>query len=173
MDTSRLFRAVLLASMMFSIVGCDQVTKHIARTHLAAIQSTSLLCGALRIGLAENTGGFLSLGATLPSVARTALFLFGAGLGLLFAFWYLVRDSRLPFAAFIGAALFCSGGLSNLLDRIFRGGLVTDFMVLGVGPVHTGVFNLADVAIMIGCAVLVAGSWTGLAPRSGTPERGL
>jgi signal peptidase II len=42
-----------------------------------------------------------------------------------------------------------------LIDRLLRGGAVIDFMILGVGPVRTGVFNVADLCLTTG-AVLFA-----------------
>ena len=41
-----------------------------------------------------------------------------------------------------------------VLDRVTRGSVV-DFLNVGVGPVRTGVFNVADVAIMVGAGVMV------------------
>jgi signal peptidase II len=35
---------------------------------------------------------------------------------------------------------------------------VIDFLNVGVGPLRTGIFNVADVAITLGVALLVAGS---------------
>ena len=48
------------------------------------------------------------------------------------------------------------GGFSNLLDRMLKSGAVADFMNIGIGNVRTGIFNLADVAIMVGAGVLLA-----------------
>ena len=53
----------------------------------------------------------------------------------------------------IAVALFASGGASNLIDRLVRGSVI-DFMNVGVGPVRTGIFNVADVAVMAGAALL-------------------
>jgi signal peptidase II len=50
--------------------------------------------------------------------------------------------------------LLLSGGASNWLDRLIRGSVV-DFLNVGFGPVRTGVFNLADVAIMAGAVMFV------------------
>jgi signal peptidase II len=49
------------------------------------------------------------------------------------------------------------GGLGNLIDRVFNAGAVTDFVVVGVGPLRTGVFNWADVLIMAGGGLLLLG----------------
>lgn len=48
-----------------------------------------------------------------------------------------------------------SGGLGNLLDRIMNDGRVIDFMNLGIGPLRTGIFNVADVCITIGVVLLI------------------
>jgi len=42
-----------------------------------------------------------------------------------------------------------------LIDRVARDGLVRDFLNVGVGPLRTGIFNLADVALMAGCVLLM------------------
>ncbi len=57
-------------------------------------------------------------------------------------------------AALFGVTLFVAGGASNWIDRVARGSVV-DFLNLGVGPVRTGIFNVADVAIMAGAAVML------------------
>ena len=59
----------------------------------------------------------------------------------------------------LGLALLIAGGLGNLLDRVARpGGRVVDFAQLGLqlGPIdlRTGVFNVADLAIVGGAALL-------------------
>jgi signal peptidase II len=49
----------------------------------------------------------------------------------------------------VGLALALSGGLGNLMDRVAYG-YVVDFISVGVGGVHTAIWNLADAAILIG-----------------------
>jgi signal peptidase II len=51
--------------------------------------------------------------------------------------------------------MICCGGLGNIIDRLIYGGYVRDFLNVGVGPVRTGIFNIADVALMAGCLLLV------------------
>ena len=50
--------------------------------------------------------------------------------------------------------MFLAGGLSNLVDRIAMGSVI-DFLNIGIGPIRTGIFNVADVAIMAGIALLL------------------
>ena len=41
------------------------------------------------------------------------------------------------------------------MDRVTQGGNVTDFLNIGVGPLRTGIFNCADVALMLELAILI------------------
>jgi signal peptidase II len=159
MNRSRLLRFALFFGIVVSTIGCDQATKHIARTHLAGLAPLSFLGGSLRIALAQNAGGFLSLGSSLPDGLRSTVFLVGVGAALLAAAIYLVRAGGLAFSALLCAWFVWAGGLSNLVDRVAFEGRVTDFMILGLGPLHTGVFNVADVAIMVGGILFAILTW--------------
>ncbi len=46
-------------------------------------------------------------------------------------------------------------GLADLIDRFRYHGHVTDFLNVGVGSIRTGIFNIADVALMAGVALFV------------------
>jgi signal peptidase II len=150
-------RVVLLAAGLATI-GCDHVTKHAATTMLAGRPSQSYLGDIVRLAYAENAGGFLSLGATLPAPTRTAVFTVGTGLVLLMLailmFRRQVELGHFPGSSALGLTLFLAGGASNWLDRALRGSVV-DFLNVGVGTVRTGIFNIADMAIMAGALLLL------------------
>ena len=74
-------RVALLVAVVATI-GCDRMSKHIATATLAGEPGRSYLADTIRLEYVENTGGFLSLGASLPSSARTALFTLGTGVML-------------------------------------------------------------------------------------------
>jgi signal peptidase II len=65
---------------------------------------------------------------------------------------------RWPTLALVGITLFIAGGSSNLLDRLTRGSVI-DFMNVGFGPLRTGVFNVADMAIMLGAGLVILSSY--------------
>jgi signal peptidase II len=94
------------------------------------------------------------MGGTLPDWQRWALLTLVSSLILLVltAFVCLKRDLRALDLA--GYALILAGGMSNMVDRILAG-VVVDFLNVGVGSLRTGIFNLADMAIMLGLAVVV------------------
>ncbi len=159
MPFSRKFRLFALLLVLACAGGCDQTSKHLARTELGHLGLVTLPGGFGELRLAENPGSFLSLGDSLPIPFRLALFTIGVGVGLLGLLVYLAVGTRLSRCSFIGLALIWAGGTSNLVDRIARHGLVTDFVIIRVGPFHTGVFNAADVMIMIGVTALICDLW--------------
>jgi signal peptidase II len=143
----------VLCLLLAGTAGCDRVTKHLAVTTLAGMPGQSYLGDTVRLDYHENPGGFLSAGATWRPETRAVIFQLANGIflfgTLLFAVHY--QWSRLAAA---GLMLFVAGGLSNLIDRVAMG-TVIDFMNVGIGPWRTGIFNVADVAIMAGVALLL------------------
>jgi signal peptidase II len=148
------WRVVLLAAVLGTI-GCDRITKHVATTTLVGRPGHSYIAETVWVGYTENTGGFLSLGANLPSGARTVVFTIGTGLMLAVLAVLTLRGAWTRWPA-LGLALFVAGGASNWIDRVVRGSVV-DFMSVGIGPLRTGVFNVADMAIMLGALMFVVG----------------
>ena len=150
---SKIGKWLALLLLVVMTIGCDRVTKQLATENLAGEPTRSFLADTFRLTYAENLGGFLSLGAGMPPALRNAVFtvVTGALLLVLAVFAWRQRGSAWHAAAF---ALFISGGASNWFDR-FSDGRVVDFMNVGVGWLRTGIFNVADVAIMLGLAVFV------------------
>jgi len=151
--TSRLAGQFVLVLAVLGTIGCDRVTKHVAAGALAGVPGRSYLGDTIRLGYVENRGGFLSGGASLPPAVRTLVFTVGNGVMLAVLLVAAIRQSWRGWAA-VGVALFIAGGASNWIDRAARGSVV-DFLNVGIGPVRTGVFNVADMAILLGAAILV------------------
>jgi len=146
-------RAALLCLLLAATAGCDRVTKHYAVTNLAGMPGQSYLGDTIRFDYHENAGGFLSAGATWRPGTRTVVFQVANGVFLLGTLVLAVRYQWSRLAA-AGLILFVAGGLSNLIDRVAMGSVI-DFLNIGVGPFRTGIFNVADVAIMGGVAMLL------------------
>lgn len=99
----------------------------------------------------------MGLGARLPDSVRfwsLTVFVSVALIGMLRFVWASQEISH-PLSI-LGISLIIGGGFSNLIDRLLHSGAVVDFMNMGVGNLRTGVFNLADVAIVIGAGTLLA-----------------
>jgi signal peptidase II len=146
---------LVLVLAVFGTIGCDRVTKHLATSALAGMPSRSYLAETVRLEYVENRGGFLSLGASLPLRVRTVIFTGGTGMVLVALTVFAIRHRWRGWPA-IGLALFVAGGVSNWIDRVVRGSVV-DFLNVGIGPIRTGVFNVADMAIMLGAVIVVFG----------------
>jgi len=147
-------KIILVLLILFLCVGCDQVTKRIAQTHLAPSQTFSYLGGVFLFHYTENKGAMLGLGAGLPEILRTwGLTLFN-GVLLLGMFGFVVLSKEIALLGVLGCGLMIGGGISNILDRLMNDGAVVDFMNIGIGPLRTGVFNVADLAIMVGVGLI-------------------
>jgi signal peptidase II len=131
------------------------VSKVAARDLLVPGALHSYLGDLLRLQLVENPGSFLSLGAALPAPARFWLFVGAVGLLLLAMVIAALFARRLDVRQALALAIVGGGGISNLLDRIVHDGRVTDFLNLGWGALRTGIFNVADMLILVGVALLV------------------
>ncbi len=152
-------RLIVILVVIVVLLAIDLWTKRIAVAALSDGTSHEYLGGLFRLHYAENEGAFLSLGAALPPAWRTAIFVGLSGalvLGLLF---HLFVDGRARAWRVVAMAMIVAGGIGNIIDRV-QLGVVRDFMVVGVGPVRTGVFNVADLAITTGViAIALASLW--------------
>jgi signal peptidase II len=147
-----------LSSVLF--ISCDQVTKDLARTHLRDKPSVSLLSNTIKLEYAENTGAALGLGDDLPQTLSFWLLGIVPLVILLIAGWYVIRHAyKIPMFKMVCYALICSGGIGNIIDRLLHDRHVTDFMILGIGSIHTGIFNVADMCVTTGVAGLLVYSF--------------
>lgn len=136
-------------------VGCDQVTKNLAQQNLMFSSSVSLFNDTVRLLYVENAGVTFGLGADLPEAHRFWLFTVGAGMLLVVLLAFIMLWPTLVANEVIGYALVLSGGISNSLDRLLNQGSVIDFIVINRGVVRSVIFNLADVAILIGLVLII------------------
>jgi signal peptidase II len=146
-------RSVLLCLLLAGTAGCDRVTKHFAVMNLAGEPHQSFFADTVRLQYHENPGAFLAVGATWSPAARAGMFQFGNAV-FLAAAGFVAARYRWSRVARCGLVLFLAGGLSNLTDRLAIGSVI-DFLNIGIGPLRTGIFNVADVAILTGVALVL------------------
>jgi signal peptidase II len=153
-------KVAMLLTLGVFCVGCDQASKRVAAEVLKGTETLSYLGDVFRLTYAENSGAFLGLGGGWPAPVRWAVFT-GAALAVVAASaGWVVAQLRRPqhdVLAVWAMVLIAAGGMGNLVDRVLREGRVIDFMNLGLGPVRTGIFNVADVQIMVGLGLLLLG----------------
>jgi signal peptidase II len=146
---ARLLLAIVILS---TCIGCDQATKQLASRELKDAPPKTFLGGAIRLEYALNSGGFLSLGGELPKHVRTGFFIGFNVLMMLAICAFLIVRRQISLLLFVAILYFLAGGVGNLIDRVTNDGLVIDFLNVGVGPLRTGIFNVADMALVFGGA---------------------
>ncbi|WP_316824364.1 signal peptidase II [Pedobacter miscanthi] len=142
---------VLMLTLNF---GCDQISKKIVRSEISDYEHISIIKDRFTLLKVENTGAFLSLGDQMPYIFRLIIL---TGLPLLFlcyGLYYLFVKKNLPVTMQVALCFLIGGGIGNLYDRIIYGS-VTDFMHMDFYLFQTGVFNFADISIMIGIGILL------------------
>ncbi len=143
-----------LALPLTLCVVLDQALKTLARQHLRGEPPILLLGGIVELWYGKNPGAFLGLGAGLPAWARFWLFTILVGIGLAVVLIVAIASPNLTRSLALGVALTVGGGLGNLIDRLRFDGAVIDYIRIGIGRLRTGVFNLADVALIIGLVLI-------------------
>ncbi|RNL50204.1 signal peptidase II [Pedobacter jejuensis] len=154
MTSKHTFRRIFLIFFMLLNIGCDQISKNIVRNRISDYEHISIIKDRFTLTRVENTGAFLSLGDQMPYIFRLIIL---SGLPLLFlgyGLYYLFANRNLPHSMQIALCFLIGGGIGNLYDRIVHGS-VTDFMHLDFKIFETGVFNFADISIMIGVVILL------------------
>jgi signal peptidase II len=142
------------ALLLVACTVCDRVTKHAAGS-LRGKPPVQIAGGVVTLSYAENRGAMLSIGAGLPERTRFMIFTAGVGVILAVVAGVLIFGAALRPPLGIALSLILAGGGSNLFDRLSNDGRVVDFVTLGAGGLRTGIFNLADCAIMFGASLLL------------------
>jgi signal peptidase II len=155
----KLHKFYIVLLVIATSVGCDQVSKDIAKENLKYSEPISYFGNTFRLQYAENSGAFLSLGSELSENIRTYLFTFVSGGLLVGLLLYILVNHQFSWRQVIALSLILGGGSGNLLDRILNDGHVIDFMNMGIGSIRTGIFNIADVLIMTGMSLVILFSY--------------
>ena len=132
-----------------AILVIDELTKYFIISNFSLGQSADFIKGLIDIVYIHNEGaawGMLS-GKTWILVAFTTVAMGFCG----YLLWKYGRENKLMLT---GLSLVVSGGIGNLIDRIFRNGKVIDFLHFEFWP-EFPVFNVADCAIVVGVGFLM------------------
>ncbi len=162
-------KSLLILLIVITGIAFDQTTKALAVSTLQGNSGYSFLWDTIRLRYAENTGGFLSLGSNLPEAVKFWIMRIIplAALSAMLVFTFIFPGlSRLEVWMM---SLLLSGGISNLVDRFFNQGRVIDFLNIGIGPVRTGILNVADILITVGAIGLVLLSIVRRPKRASSP----
>ena len=169
MSLGRWGRIGIVVGIASFVLFVDSVSKVWAVGSLRA-EDLVLVPGALELTYAENPGVAFSMFATAPAFVRLGILPALALSAALLFFFRASSQTGSPIAR-AGAALVVGGALGNALDRL-RLGHVVDFIHAHAGSAFDyPVFNVADIAVFCGVALLVLDA-SRRAPRlSERPDR--
>jgi len=144
-------RSVSPISVAGGILILDQGAKHLAEVSFAA--NPIAVTPFFNLVLVYNRGVSFGLLSSDHPFLPYALALFSLAIVAGLVLWRWRSDSR---AQRLGLAAIIGGATSNVIDRL-DDGAVTDFLDLHLAGYHWPVFNIADVMIMAGVVVMIAG----------------
>ena len=139
-------------TIFLTIVLVDVATKRFAVSELTPpYVPHDVIGGFLRFTLAYNPGGAMSL--SLGPNSRSWFSLLAVATLLILAYMYrqTSADDRPQIASI---ALVCGGAIGNLIDRLRSARGVVDFIDIGIGTHRFWTFNIADVGVTAGTAIL-------------------
>jgi signal peptidase II len=158
----RLVSRLLIVIVPVLLVGCDHASKGVAKAELEAGGALELVRGLLSLRYVENSDVGFNLLRWVPETTRFPILIVTGAAAVLALGCALLRVRNGGTLLLFALLLATAGAVGNYLDRIFRG-YVVDFVHLK----HWPVFNVADVYITIGLAVL---AWVlFVKPRGGRP----
>ena len=154
MKTKSFLRIIVILFILSINIGCDQVSKSIVRSKLDENSRVSFLHDHVHLFKVENTGAFLSFGTSLPAPLKMIFLNLMPLAVVIFGLIFILSKPTLNRLMVFGLIMVVGGGIGNLYDRIIHGS-VTDFMHINFGLFQTGIFNVADVSIMIGLLIIL------------------
>lgn len=140
--------SVLISFISIAVLtAADQLIKLVVERNLQPIGTAEFINGFIGWNYVRNTGaafGSFSQSTTLLTVVTGAVILAGI---------ILIATKKIRSKFYLTCAvLIISGGLGNLIDRIFRG-YVIDF--IDVQFTDFAVFNFADILVTVGSIALM------------------
>jgi len=155
----KLSRSTFIILLIIVNIALDQISKVLVRMYVAYNEIIPLIGDYLIMTKVENKGAFLGMGSDLNPVLRLIFLLILPTVVLLFVLRYVFVNKNIDKTSLIGFACIIGGGLANLYDRIIYGE-VTDFLHIDLGGVfRTGIFNVADMSVMLGMGLLLFASF--------------
>jgi signal peptidase II len=151
-------RILLIFSIIFLNIGCDQVSKKLVRNSLKYQERIELIPDYFILTNVENTGAFLGAGSDFSPILKLLFLLILPTVVLLLVLYYVLVNTKLSKEILIGLSFLVGGGIGNIYDR-FLYGSVTDFFHISLGGIFkTGIFNMADVSVMVGMGFVLYSS---------------
>ena len=146
----KLSRNTFIILLIVINIALDQITKILVRLYVTPGSETPIIGDLFTLHNVENTGAFLGMGSDLNPTLRLIFLLILPILVLGYVTIHIIKNKTLDRLSLIGFCCIVGGGIANVYDRIVYGS-VTDFFHIDLGGFfRTGIFNLADMSVMLG-----------------------
>jgi signal peptidase II len=132
------------------IIVLDQVTKQLIEASFMVYETLSVL-PFFNLTLAYNEGAAFSFLSDQGGWQRWFFALMASGVTIVLVVWLSRLRGEKVLA--LSLALVIGGAVGNLIDRLLFGHVI-DFLDFFYGQYHWPAFNVADIAISIGVALL-------------------
>lgn len=144
----------LWLGLVVVIAAADQLSKYAALRHLELHRPVPLV-PTLDLMLTYNTGAAFSFLSDAGGWQRWLFIVLAIAISGYLLKWLFTLHARERWLA-SALVLVLGGAIGNLIDRLFREGKVVDFIYFHYQSFHFPAFNLADSAICVGAALLIA-----------------
>jgi len=135
-------------------IGCDQISKKIVRKNVEDTAYIEVIDNHFFLTNVENTGAMLGFGQHLSPILKIIFLQVIPVIVLFILLFRILRKSDMDKWLTVAFACVIGGGIGNLIDRIAHGS-VTDFFLIKLGFLKTGIFNMADVSVTMGVVLLL------------------
>ena len=131
--------------VILGVLLTDHLVKLLVRSTMYCGQTIPVIGGIFSITYVQNRGAAFSL-----FTGRGKMIMVITVIALCIAVWYMEKHKNSHWTLLLSLELIIAGGVGNLIDRAVRG-YVTDMFDMHFFPV----FNVADIAICVGCGFLI------------------
>ena len=152
-------RNILIGFLVILNIVLDQISKIWVKTSVVPKSKTEIIGEYFTLHNVENSGAFLGMGSDFNPKLKLIFLLIIPVLVMIYVLYYMIKNKGLDRASLIGFSCIVGGGIANIYDR-FMYGSVTDFFHINLGGVfRTGIFNVADMSVMLGLGLLIYSSF--------------
>ena len=131
--------------VILGVLLTDHLVKLLVRSTMYCGQTIPVIGGIFSITYVQNRGAAFSLFTGRGKMIMVITFI-----ALCIVVWYMEKHKNSHWTLLLSLELIIAGGVGNLIDRAVRG-YVTDMFDMHFFPV----FNVADIAICVGCGFLI------------------